>query len=105
MQNDLNAKQTEMDANASKLLELEEALNNANATIAERDQTITDLNAQIEQLQNEPGHQPKAGAAPDKNGGGAEGPQLVVDQYVYDPALSYKENRELEEKWNAEHGK
>ena len=105
LQNDLNAKQTEMDANASKLLESEEALNNANATIAERDQTITDLNAQIEQLQNEPGHQPEAGAAPDKNGGAVEGPQLVVDQYVYDPALSYKENRELEEKWNAEHGK
>lgn len=105
LQNDLNAKQTEMDANASKLLESEEALNNANATIAERDQQITDLNAQIEQLQNEPGHQPAAGAAPDKNGGAAEGPQLVVDQYVYDPALSYKENRELEEKWNAEHGK
>lgn len=105
LQNDLNAKQTEVDANASKLLESEEALNNANATIAERDQTITDLNAQIEQLQNEPGHQPEAGAAPDKNGGAAEGPQLVVDQYVYDPALSYKENRELEEKWNAEHGK
>lgn len=105
LQNDLNAKQTEMDANASKLLESEEALNNANATIAERDQTITDLNAQIEQLQNEPGHQPEAGAAPDKNGGAAEGPQLVVNQYVYDPALSYKENRELEEKWNAEHGK
>lgn len=105
LQNDLNAKQTEMDANASKLLESEEALNNANATIAERDQTITDLNAQIEQLQNEPGHQPEAGAAPYKNGGAVEGPQLVVDQYVYDPALSYKENRELEEKWNAEHGK
>ena len=105
LQNDLNAKQTEVDANASKLLESEEALNNANATIAERDQTITDLNAQIEQLQNEPGHQPEAGAAPDKNGGAVEGPQLVVDQYVYDPALSYKENRELEEKWNAEHGK
>ena len=105
LQNDLNAKQTEMDANASKLLESEEALNNANATIAERDQTITDLNAQIEQLQNEPGHQPEAGAAPDKNGGAAEGPQLVVDQYVYDPNLSYDENRKLEKQWNEEHGK
>ena len=105
LQNDLNAKQTEMDANASKLLESEEALNNANATIAERDQTITDLNAQIEQLQNEPGHQPEAGTAPDKNGGAAEGPQLVVNQYVYDPNLSYDENRKLEKQWNEEHGK
>ena len=111
LQNDLNAKQAEVDEKVNALAEKEtelngvkESLTTAEQTLAERDQQITDLNAQLTELQNNPGAEPQAGAAPQNNGGGAEGPQLVVNQYVYDPALSYKENRELEKKWNEEHG-
>lgn len=111
LQNDLNAKQAEVDEKTNALAEKEteltgvkESLTTAEQTIAERDQQITDLNAQLTELQNNPGAEPQAGDAPQNNGGGTEGPQLVVNQYVYDPALSYKENRELEKKWNEEHG-
>ena len=111
LQNDLNAKQAEVDKKTNALAEKEtelngvkESLTTAEQTLAERDQQITDLNAQLTELQNNPGAEPQAGDAPQNNGGGTEGPQLVVNQYVYDPALSYKENRELEKKWNEEHG-
>jgi len=112
LQNDLNAKQAEVDQKAATLAEKEtelngvkESLTTAENTIAERDQQITDLNAQITELQNNPGHEPAAGAAPKDNGGGAEGPQVVVNQYVYDKNLSYEQNCEAEKKWNEEHGK
>ena len=82
-----------------------QSLTTAEGTIAERDQQINDLNAQIAELQHDPGQGAQAGAAPQNNGGGAEAPQVVVNQYVYDPSLSYKENRELEKKWNEEHKK
>lgn len=101
---DFKAKEDELAAAQTELTGVKESLTTAEQTIAERDQTISDLNAQITELQNNPGAEPAAGAAPKNNGGGTEGPQLVVNQYVYDPALSYKENRELEKKWNKEHG-
>jgi hypothetical protein len=81
------------------------SLTTAEQTLAERDQQISDLNAQITELQNDPGAGAQGGEDPKTNGAGAEGPQLVVNQYVYDPALSYEKNRELEKKWNEEHGK
>ena len=81
----LTEKQTELDgAKAS--------LETAQNTIAERDQQITDLNAQVEELTAAPGNQPAAGAQPDKNGAGAETPEVAVKQYVYDNSLSYEEN-------------
>ena len=101
---DFKAKEDELAAAQKELTGVKESLTTAEQTIAERDQQITDLNAQLTELQNNPGDEPQAGAAPQNNGGGTEGPQLVVNQYVYDPALSYKENRELEKKWNEEHG-
>ena len=101
---DFKAKEDALTAAQTELAGAKESLTTAEQTLAERDQTITDLNAQLTELQNNPGAEPAAGAAP-QNNGGADAPQLVVNQYVYDPALSYKENRELEAKWNAEHGK
>ena len=81
----LTEKQTELDgAKAS--------LETAQNTIAERDQQISDLNAQVEELTAAPGNQPAAGAQPDKNGAGAETPEVAVKQYVYDNSLSYEEN-------------
>ena len=112
LQSDIDAKQKDLEEKANALAEKETELNGAKEslataeqTLAERDQTITDLNAQLTELQNNPGEQPAAGAAPQNNGGGAEAPGVAVGCYVYDPALSYKENRELEKKWNEEHGK
>ena len=101
----LEAKETELTAAKEELEGAKASLTTAEQTLAERDQQITDLNAQITELQNNPGAEPAAGAAPQNNGGGADAPQVVVNQYVYDPSLSYKENRELEKKWNKEHGK
>ena len=104
LQGEAETRQQELTAAQTELAGAKESLTTAEQTLAERDQQITDLNAQLTELQNNPGAEPAAGAAP-KNNGGADAPQLVVNQYVYDPALSYKENRELEAKWNAEHGK
>ena len=104
LQGEAETRQQELTAAQTELAGAKESLTTAEQTLAERDQTITDLNAQLTELQNNPGAEPAAGAAP-QNNGGADAPQLVVNQYVYDPALSYKENRELEAKWNAEHGK
>jgi protease-4 len=102
---DFKAKEDALTAAQTELAGAKESLTTAEQTLAERDQQITDLNAQLTELQNNPGAEPAAGAAPQNNGGGAEAPEIAVNQYVYDPALSYKENRELEAKWNAEHGK
>jgi protease-4 len=102
---DAEGKASQIEQLTTDLNGAKESLTTAEGTIAERDQTISDLNAQITELQNNPGAEPAAGAAPQNNGGGADAPQVVVNQYVYDPSLSYKENRELEKKWNEEHGK
>ena len=105
LQGEAETRQAEIDGAKAALETAQKTIEERDATIAENAQQITDLNAQLTELQNNPGQQPAAGAAPQNNGGGADAPQLVVNQYVYDPALSYKENRELEAKWNAEHGK
>lgn len=94
----LTEKQTELDgAKAS--------LETAQNTIAERDQQISDLNAQITELTTAPGNEPAAGAAPQNNGGGAEVPTVAVSHYIWDRNLSFKENCAREKQWNAEHGK
>ena len=80
------------------------SLTTAEGTIAERDQQISDLNAQIAELQHDPGQGAQAGAAPQNNGGGAEVPEMVIGSYVYNPDLSYEKNLEAEKIWNKEHG-
>jgi len=111
LQNDLNAKQAEVDEKTNALTEKEtelngvkESLTTAENTLAERDQQITDLNAQITELQNNPGAEPAAGAAPQNNGGGADAPAAVVNRYVWNRELSAEENWKREEQWNKEHG-
>ena len=103
--------QTKVDENATQMETLNTELNGAKAsletaqnTIAERDQQITDLNAQIEELSQEPGAGAQGGSPAD-NGAGAEQPQVVVGRYVYNPELTYEQNLEAEAKWNEEHGK
>lgn len=80
------------------------SLTTAENTLAERDQTISDLNAQIEELQNEPGDGAQV-EGPATNGTSAEQPKVVVGRYVYDNSLTYQQNLEAEERWNKEHGK
>jgi len=70
------------------------SLETAEQTIAERDQQIADLNAQLTELQNAPGEQPAAGAAPANNGGGAEAPRIAVSTPVAQPGQDYNEMRE-----------
>ena len=110
LQGEVNAKaenieimQTELNGAEENLTTAQNTIAERDATLAERDQQITDLNAQIAELQNDPGTGAQAGAAPQNNGGGAEAPGVAVNQYVYDPNLSYEKNMEAKKKWDAEH--
>lgn len=100
---DAESKASQIEQLTTDLNGAKESLTTAEGTIAERDQTISDLNAQIAELQHDPGQGAQAGAAPQNNGGGAEAPGVAVNQYVYDPSLSYEKNMEAKEKWEAEH--
>jgi hypothetical protein len=99
----IEAMQTELNGAKESLTTAQNTIAERDATLAERDQQITDLNAQIAELQNDPGTGAQAGAAPENNGGGAEAPGVAVNQYVYDPNLSYEKNMEAKKKWDAEH--
>ena len=103
LQGEVNAKAESIEAMQTELNGAKESLTTAETTIAERDQQIIDLNAQIAELQNDPGTGAQAGAAPQNNGGGAEAPGVAVNQYVYDHNLSYEKNMEAKKKWDAEH--
>ena len=104
LQTDMEGKAAQIEQLTTDLNGAKESLATAEGTIAERDQQITDLNAQIAELQNDPGEGAQAGA-PDNNGGGVEGPEMVVGSYVYDHSKSYKANMEAKKAWEAEHGK
>ena len=101
---DADGKASQIEQLTTDLNGAKESLATAEGTIAERDQAISDLNAQIAELQNDPGAGAQAGAAPKNNGGGAEAPQVVVNRYVYNRELSAEENWKLEAQWNKEHG-
>ena len=92
----LTEKQTELDgAKAS--------LETAQNTIAERDQQISDLNAQITELTTAPGNEPAAGAAPQNNGEGVEQAEVAVTTaYVYDNSLPYEENMKRKKEFDAQ---
>ena len=92
LQADVNAKAENIETLTTELNGAKAAVETAQQTLAERDQQISDLNAQIAELEQNPGEQPQAGAAPQTNGQGAQAPTVGVGQYVYDPNLSYKEN-------------
>ena len=92
LQADVNAKAENIESLTTELNGAKAAVETAEQTLAERDQQISDLNAQIAELEQNPGEQPQAGAAPQTNGQGAQAPTVGVGQYVYDPNLSYKEN-------------
>lgn len=109
LQADVNAKADTIEGQKAQIEQLQAdvdgartSLATAEGTIQERDQQITDLNGQLEELQNSAGAQPQAGAAPDNNGGGAEAPEVTIStQYVMDPALSYEENMRRKKEFEA----
>lgn len=103
LQTKVDENATSMEALQTELNGAKESLTTAEGQIAEKDQTITDLNAQIEELQHDAGKQPEAGAAPQTNGGGAEAPTVAVEQYIYDNSKSYEENMRLKKEWEASH--
>ena len=105
LQHDIEGQKAQIEQLQADVNGAKESLTTAENTIAERDQQITDLNAQLTELQNDPGQGAQAGAAPQNNGGGAEVPEVVVNQYVYDTSLTREQNIEAEKKWNEEHGK
>jgi len=105
LQGDVNTKAESIETMQTALNGAKDSLKAAEDKIAERDQQVSDLNAQIAELQHDSGQGAQAGAAPQNNGGGAEGPQVVVNRYVYNNDLTYEQNLEAEEKWNKEHGK
>ena len=102
-----NSLQAKIDENTASMESMTADLNGANEalttaqnTIAERDQQIADLNAQVEELQNNPGEGAQAGAAPQNNGGGAEEAGIAIStQYVMDPTKSYDENMRLKKEF------
>ena len=111
MQSDMEGKTKEIDALKSDIESKQiaidgakESLTKAEGIIAERDQQISDLNAQIAELQNNPGEGAQAGAAPQNNGSGAEAQGVAISsQYVYDSTKSYEENMKVKKEWEAAH--
>jgi len=95
LQGEVNAKAEQMETLTADLNGSKSALETAQNTIAERDQQISDLNTQIAELQNNPGAEPAAGAAPADNGQGAQAATVGVGRYVYDNSKSYDENMRL----------
>ena len=102
--------QTKIEENAVNMESVQTELNGAKAsletaqnTIAERDQQISDLNAQIDEMKQEPN--PDAGlAGPQNNGQGAEQPEVAIStKYVIDPSLSYEENMRQKKEWEESH--
>lgn len=100
MLSDMEGKNAQIEKLTADLSGANEALTTAQNTITERDQQIADLNAQVEELQNNPGEGAQAGAAPQNNGGGAEEAGIAIStQYVMDPTKSYDENMRLKKEF------
>ncbi len=94
--------QAEIDAKGENITKLEGELQaakdsfaNAEKTIAERDQAISDLNAKVEELEKNPGEQLAAGASQNSNGQGVEADQVAVTRPVVNPSMTYEQMQEV----------
>ena len=104
LQNDNEGQKAQVEKLTADLNGANESLTTAQNTLAERDQQIVDLNAQIEELQKGSGAAPAAGASPKDNGAGAAAPTVAIStQYVFDQSKSYDENMRLKKEWDASH--
>jgi len=102
---DLQAKVDEnatgMETLNAELTTAKESLTTAQNTIAERDQQITDLNATIDEMKQEPGEGAQGGS-PANNGAGADGLHQASGAPQWDPTLSATENKQRMEAYEAE---
>lgn len=92
-ENDIKALQAKLDEQATAIDNHAAELKAKDGTIAERDQTIEDLNAQVARLTSAPGAEPEAGASPANNGEGLHDEGFSCDAPQYDPNLSPMENK------------
>ena len=103
LQGDMEVKNTQIETLTTERDEAKTSLETANGTIAERDQQISDLNAQIEELNQEPGEGAQAGS-PANNGAGVEEAEVAIStQYAYDSTKRYEENMKAKKEWEAAH--
>ena len=104
MQSDMEGQAAQIEQLNTELNGAKESLAMAESTLTERDQQISDLNAQVAELQNNPGEGAQAGAAPANNGTGAEAAGVAIStQYVMDPNKSYEENMKAKKEWEEAH--
>lgn len=102
LQNDMECKASQIETLTADLKGAKESLTTAQTTIAERDQQISDLNATIDEMKDDPGA--PGAASPANNGEGVNVPQVVIGtQYAYDDSLPYEENMKRKKEWEAEH--
>lgn len=103
LQGKIDENATSMEALTTELNGAKDSLAKAEGIITERDQQIADLNAQVAELQNNPGEGAQAGSV-ENNGSGAEVAGVVIStQYVYDLEKSPEENRKARKEWEAAH--
>lgn len=101
LQNDMEGQKAQIEQLTSERDEAKTFLEAANGTIAERDQQISDLNAQIEELNQESGEGVQAGS-PANNGAGVEEVEVAIStQYAYDSTKTYEENMKAKKEWEA----
>ena len=100
LQGEINAKAENIEAMQTELNGAKESLTTAQNTIAERDQQISDLNATIDEMKQEPGEGAQAGS-PGNNGAGADGLHQASDAPQWDPTLSATENKQRMEAYEA----
>ena len=100
LQGEVNAKAENIEAMQTELNGAKESLTTAQNTIAERDQQISDLNATIDEMKQEPGEGAQAGS-PANNGAGADGLHQASDAPQWDPTLSATENKQRMEAYEA----
>lgn len=91
--------QGKFDEQTSAIAGHADAIKAKDAVIAEREQTIADLQAKVAQLTNEPGAAPEAGASPQNNGAGVQESGLVCEAPQWDPSLSAQENHKRFEEY------
>jgi len=92
---------TSMETLNAELTTAKESLTTAQNTIAERDQQISDLNATIDEMKQEPGEGAQGGS-PANNGAGADGLHQASDAPQWDPTLSATENKQRMEAYEAD---
>jgi len=103
LQNDSEGQKAQIETLTAERDEAKTSLETANGTIAERDQQISDLNAQIEELSKDPGEGAQAGS-PANNGAGVEEVEVAIStQYAYDSSKRYEENMKAKKEWEAAH--